>query len=170
MSKITLGEKIGSLRREKGLTQEELAEKLGVSPQAVSKWENNVSCPDIMLLPELARLFDVTVDNLLGCEPERPVQLVPQEQRRKLDDLMLRIIVNSSDGDKVRLNLPMTLIKMGIELGLNMSQVSGNGSLKGIDLNQILSMVENGLVGKLMEVESGDGDIVEIVVEEVTPK
>ncbi len=167
MSKTTLGQKIGSLRREKEWTQEELAEKLGVSAQAVSKWENDVSCPDIMLLPEISKLFGVTVDALLGCEPQMPVQLIPKEERKKIDSLMLRIIVNSSDGDKVRINLPMTLIKTGIELGFNMSQVSGSSALDGIDLNQIMSMVENGLIGKLVEVESNDGDNVEIVVEEV---
>ncbi len=167
MSKTTLGQKIGSLRREKEWTQEELAEKLGVSAQAVSKWENDVSCPDIMLLPEISKLFGVTVDALLGCEPQMPVQLVPKEERKKIDSLMLRIIVNSSDGDKVRINLPMTLIKTGIELGFNMSQVSGSSALDGMDLNQIMSMVENGLIGKLVEVESNDGDNVEIVVEEV---
>ena len=167
MAKTTLGEKIGSLRREKGYTQEEFAEKLGVSPQAVSKWENDISCPDIMLLPEIAKQFNVTVDHLLGCEPENPVQLVPQENRRKLEDLMLRIIVDSNDGDKVRVNLPMLLIKTGIECGMNISQVSGKDSLKDVDFNQILSMVENGLIGKLIEVDSGDGDHVQIVVEEV---
>lgn len=83
MSKTTLGQKIGSLRREKEWTQEELAEKLGVSAQAVSKWENDVSCPDIMLLPEISKLFGVTVDALLGCEPQMPVQLVPKEERKK---------------------------------------------------------------------------------------
>ena len=96
-----------------------------------------------------------------------PAQLVPKEESKKIDSLMLRIIVNSSDGDKVRINLPMTLIKTGIELGFNMSQVSGSSALDGIDLNQIMSMVENGLIGKLVEVESNDGDNVEIVVEEV---
>lgn len=167
MAKTTLGEKIGSLRREKGYTQEELAEKLSVSPQAVSKWENDISCPDIMLLPEIARLFDVTVDSLLGCEPEKPVQLVPQGQRRKLEDLMLRIIVDSNNGDKVRVNLPMQLIKLGLETGMNISSMSDKGSLKGIDFNQILAMAENGLLGKLVEVDSSDGDHVQIVVEEV---
>ena len=143
MSKTTLGQKIGSLRREKEWTQEELAEKLGVSAQAVSKWENDVSCPDIMLLPEISKLFGVTVDALLGCEPQMPVQLVPKEERKKIDSLMLRIIVNSSDGDKVRINLPMTLIKTGIELGFNMSQVSGSSALDGIDLNQIMRSEEH---------------------------
>lgn len=167
MSKTTLGNKIASLRKENGWTQEELSEKLGVSPQAVSKWENEVSCPDITLLPEIARLFGVTTDSLLGCEPENTIQLVPQDKRKKLDELMLRIKVDSSDGDKIRVNLPMNIVKMGTELGLNISQLSVDGSLKDVDFNQILSMVENGLIGQLIEVESGEGDLIQIVVEEV---
>ena len=71
----TLGTRIAALRKEKGLTQEELAEKLGVSSQAVSKWENDLSCPDIMLLPSLAKIFDTTVDELLsGKKEERTVR------------------------------------------------------------------------------------------------
>ena len=167
MDTVTIGKQITALRKGQGMTQEDVAKQVGVSSQAVSKWENDVSCPDIMLLPEISKLFGVTVDALLGCEPQMPVQLVPKEERKKIDSLMLRIIVNSSDGDKVRINLPMTLIKTGIELGFNMSQVSGSSALDGIDLNQIMSMVENGLIGKLVEVESNDGDNVEIVVEEV---
>ena len=65
-NKETLGTRIAALRKEKGLTQEQLAEKVGVSAQAVSKWENDVSCPDITLLPLLADLFGVSVDELLG--------------------------------------------------------------------------------------------------------
>lgn len=167
MTNTTLGQRIGNLRRDKGYTQEEVAERLNVSPQAVSKWENDISCPDIMLLPELAKLLGVTVDTLLGSEPEMPVQLISQEHARNLDNMMLRIIVNSADGDKVRINLPMPLIKAGIEMGVSISEVSGNSSLKNIDLNQIMAMVEKGIIGKLIEIESGDGDIVEIVVEEV---
>lgn len=167
MTNTTLGQRIGNLRKDKGYTQEEVAERLNVSPQAVSKWENDISCPDIMLLPELAKLLGVTVDTLLGSEPEMPVQLISQEHARNLDNMMLRIIVNSADGDKVRINLPMPLIKVGIEMGISMSEVSGNSSLKNIDLAQIMGMVEKGIIGKLIEIESGDGDIVEIVVEEV---
>ena len=51
----TLGKRIAALRREKELKQDELAEKLGVSPQAVSKWENDQTCPDISILPLLAK-------------------------------------------------------------------------------------------------------------------
>lgn len=166
MAKTTLGEKIANLRREKGYTQEELAEKLSVSPQAVSKWENDISCPDIMLLPELAKIFGVTTDTLLGCENEIPVTLVPAEQRKKTEDMVLRIIVNSADNDKVRINIPLPLLMIGIESGIDISGISGGSAVKNINWEQILSMVESGVIGKLVEVESGDGDIVEIVVEE----
>jgi len=71
-NKETLGKRIAALRKSKGLTQEQLAEKVGVSAQAVSKWENDVSCPDITLLPLLADLFDVSVDELLGIKPVEP--------------------------------------------------------------------------------------------------
>lgn len=61
---MTLGAKIQSLRKQKGLTQEALAVKLSVSNQAVSKWEAEQCCPDISLLPQLADLFEVSIDAL----------------------------------------------------------------------------------------------------------
>lgn len=61
----TLGTRIADKQRKIGLTQDQLAEKVGVSPQAVSKWENNFSCPDIGLLPSLADLFGISIDELL---------------------------------------------------------------------------------------------------------
>lgn len=71
MERIRIGEQIAFLRREKGITQEELARHLGVSNQAVSKWESGQNCPDIQLLPEIARLFQVSVDQLLGYQGEK---------------------------------------------------------------------------------------------------
>ena len=61
-----LSGRILALRKEKGMTQEALAEQLGLSFQAVSKWENGQSCPDIALLPVLAEIFSVSVDYLFG--------------------------------------------------------------------------------------------------------
>lgn len=68
MSYNTLGERIKYHRKRLGLTQEQLADRLGVSAQAVSKWENNQSCPDISILPEIADLFGISIDELLGKE------------------------------------------------------------------------------------------------------
>lgn len=61
---IILGENIRQFRKTMNLTQEELADKLGVSFQAVSKWENAQSAPDISLLPLLAEIFRCTIDDL----------------------------------------------------------------------------------------------------------
>lgn len=66
----TIGKRICAHRKKLGLTQDQLAEKVGVSPQAVSKWENDLSCPDISTLPVLADIFGVTTDELLGVEPK----------------------------------------------------------------------------------------------------
>lgn len=68
-----LGLKIAYYRKLHGLTQEELAEKAGVSTQAVSKWEQQISCPDIMLLPELANIFRITIDELFGLRDRKSV-------------------------------------------------------------------------------------------------
>jgi transcriptional regulator with XRE-family HTH domain len=69
MPDLKISEKIYALRKEKGVTQEKLAEFLGVSTPAVSKWETNQSFPDITLLPEIASYFDVTIDYLMDFAP-----------------------------------------------------------------------------------------------------
>lgn len=66
----TLGKRIVLHRKQLGLTQDKLAEALGVTAQAVSKWENDLSCPDITMLPKLAELFGITTDELLGVSKE----------------------------------------------------------------------------------------------------
>ena len=163
----TLGKRIAALRREKGLKQDELAEKLGVSAQAVSKWENDQTCPDISLLPSLAKTLGVSVDELLSGKQESApiVQVLPQNQRKDIKDMVLRIVVKSGDNN-VRINIPLLLLKVGIDAGLNMAQVTGgNESLKNIDISKILELVEQGAVGNLMEVESEDGSTVQMFVE-----
>lgn len=70
MKKQTLGMMIASLRKEKGMTQMELAEKMGIMDKAVSKWERDLSCPDVNSLPKLAEIFDVTVDELMQVKTE----------------------------------------------------------------------------------------------------
>ncbi len=158
-----LGKTIGLLRRRRGLTQEELAQLLGVSAQAVSKWETDNSCPDIMLLPKLAAELGVSVDALLSGEA--PVQLVPQDKRKNINDMMFRVTVDSPQGDKVRVNLPMALVKMGLEIAKFVPQAKETGIFEQIDIEQILLMVDSGLIGKLVEVEAADGTTVEVVVE-----
>ena len=70
---MSIGKNIAKYRKAKGFTQEELGAKLGVTNQAVSKWESEVSMPDIMLLPEIATVLNITLDDLYGIvkEPEK---------------------------------------------------------------------------------------------------
>ncbi len=68
---MELGKKIRQLRFKAGLTQEQLAEKLGIVPQSVSKWENAVAMPDVTLLPLLAEIFGVSIDDLFDLTTEQ---------------------------------------------------------------------------------------------------
>ena len=75
--------RISEYRKKKNLKQDELAEKLGVSPQAVSKWENDLSCPDISLLPSLSNILGISIDELVQGKKDDPVVTVlPEEERR----------------------------------------------------------------------------------------
>lgn len=65
MKKNTLGRQIAALRKDRGLTQQGLAEKMGVTDKAVSKWERDLSCPDVASIPRLAEVLGVSVDELM---------------------------------------------------------------------------------------------------------
>ena len=164
---MTIGKRIAALRREKGLKQDDLAGMLEVSPLAVSKWESDQTCPDISLLPGLANILGITVDELLSGKQENApvVTMVPEQQRKDIKDMLLRITVDSHEGDKVRVNLPMALVQVALEMGMEMPQVSGNDALKNIDWTKIMELVRHGAMGNLVEVESADGDTVRIFVE-----
>lgn len=69
----SFGERLARLRKSKGMTQEDIAKKVTISPQAVSKWENDISSPDISILGQLADIFGVSVDELLGRENSESV-------------------------------------------------------------------------------------------------
>lgn len=87
--KSNIGERIAYYRRLNAMTQEELAERLNVSAQAVSKWEQKINSPDIMLLPEIADVFNISIDELFGrkinTEPVfELVESVPWDDDRKI--------------------------------------------------------------------------------------
>ncbi len=82
---MKIGEKIRELRRKQGLTQEKLAELLGVSFQAVSKWENGMNAPDLSLIAPLTRLFNVTADELLGLTEEETDERLSYFEEKYVD-------------------------------------------------------------------------------------
>lgn len=89
MSNKTTGELISSLRHKKGFTQKELAEKLNVTDKAVSKWERDVSLPDINTIPKLAEILNISIEELIKSNPQN------NTKNRKTDyliDLILKAV------------------------------------------------------------------------------
>lgn len=81
-------ERIKRFRKQKDMTQEQLAGYMCVSPQAISRWETGVTCPDISALPQLAELFGITVDELLGInekEKRREIKEIIADAEEKID-------------------------------------------------------------------------------------
>ena len=117
----TLGKRIMAERKKLGLTQDKLAETLGVTAQAVSKWENDQSCPDITMLPRLAALFGITVDALLGLEPPKAVEAEvvtqPEEQRNNWE-------MHYDSGRKPRIWFAIWVLLIGVLMLVNYARHS----------------------------------------------
>ena len=89
MMKKTLGALIAELRKERGMTQAQLAEQMGVTDKAVSKWERNLSCPDISSIPKLAEVLEVSVDQLMKGENAGAKQA---DSKQEIIALILRAV------------------------------------------------------------------------------
>ena len=231
----TLGRRIARLRLARTATQERLAKELNVSPQAVSKWENDINYPDISLLPDLARFLGVSVDELLSgasasaqessaaqdsaaekstaevvaVAADEPAEIVeePTEQDNqgiatqssgfsfgklfgksmvkveKNDEADgskkkgvrlgngsakhgLHVYVVSDDGDVVDMCVPLGLAKFVLNSGI---QVSGSylnqetqEQLSNINLDALMDAAKTGESGTLVDITSGDGNVVKI--------
>lgn len=152
----SMGQRIAFYRKRAGLTQEELAGKCSVTPQAVSKWENDISMPDIALVPVLAGLFDTTCDELFGMEKS------PKIQSADSGGVCVALYAESSEGDSVNLHLPfeaaLSLLKTGF------INFDGRDPFGNIDLEKIVSLANSGALGKIFETESSEGDTVSVVL------
>lgn len=161
---MTIGEKIAALRKQNNLTQEQLADKLGITAQAVSKWENSITSPDISLLKIIAQLFNITTDELLGAEvKEQELKQLNYITNKVRKNLMLKIHILSSDGDEVNINIPYIVAKTAITTGMKIGSVGDK--LEGVDFEAVFECVEQGMLGKIVDIKSADGDIVEIIIE-----
>ena len=117
MSNKSIGEMISSLRKEKGMTQNDLAEKMNVTDKAVSKWERNLSCPDVNSIPKLAEILGTTVEELLNAQ-------------EKKEDNKINEIIN------------IALIGIGLAMGICVMVTS---ILKQIDMNSAITMLGIGM-------------------------
>ncbi len=233
-SSETLGRRIARLRLAKTATQERLAKELNVSPQAVSKWENDINYPDISLLPDLARFLGVSVDELLSGASASTQETAAQESAAEkgtaevvsvaadesaeiVEELTeqdnqgiatqssgfsfgklfgksmvkvekndeadgskkkgvrlgngsakhgLHVYVVSDDGDVVDMCVPLGLAKFVLNSGI---QVSGSylnqetqEQLSNINLDALMDAAKTGESGTLVDITSGDGNVVKI--------
>lgn len=172
---MCLGENIAALRKNKGFTQEELAKRLGVSPQAVSKWENGTACPDIALLPEIADIFSVTVDDLMRAPAER---LISNENKQGKDESTadksapdfkeckpcgfeakkVHISVIQQNGKPVNVKLPFNLVKTGLKIG----------SIYGLPqnlYNTVAEAISSESIGEILSLDGENGEKITITIE-----
>lgn len=161
----TIGKKLYDLRKQSGFTQDYVAEKLGVSAQAVSKWENDIACPDIMTLPHIAELYAITIDELFkNDEVQSNVKYEKTEQINE-NELFLRVYVDTVHGDEVKVTLPYPVVKELAVVGKNISSIVSGVDLSGVDFDAIFAMVESGILGEIVNVKTQNNDIVRVVVE-----
>ena len=161
----TIGKKLYDLRKQSGFTQDYVAEKLGVSAQAVSKWENDIACPDIMTLPNIAEIYGITIDELFRNEEVQSNVKYEKTEKINENELVLRVYVDTIHGDDIKVNLPYLLIKELINVGKDISSVFTGIDLSGVNFESIFKMVEMGVLGEIVNVKTQNGDIVRVVVE-----
>ena len=141
---MTIGNKIASCRKEMGLTQDALAQQLGVTNQAVSKWESDQSCPDIQLLPQIADIFGITIDALFGreapqAEKEEPVQTVEVNDLPWPDDETLHIVLykghtylaSCPEQEKITFEYKGPALNVDCAVNLSCNEVCGNARSGG---------------------------------------
>ena len=163
--KETLGQRIARLRKEKKFTQDDLAKKFNVTTQAISKWENDLSAPDISILKELANTLGVTIDYLLSNETTEIVNFVPQSERKDINKMVLRVLILSNEGSKVNVNLPLPIIIACVNSNINVPSINGSTTLNSIDFKEIIKLIEQGVIGELVNIESEDGNTIKVFVE-----
>lgn len=140
MEKQTMGMTIASLRREQGMTQAELAAKMGVTDKAVSKWERDLSCPDIKSLPKLAEILGISVDKLMQAEAPGPEE--ERKNGRRIHGIVMLVFkavalamgiavtVLSSMG-AIDMDTGFTLLGIGLAcVGICLLQDGNNGQNK----------------------------------------
>lgn len=154
----TLGTRIAESRKSKGLTQEDFAQQLGVTAQAVSKWENDLSCPDIMLLPKISEILDISIDELLTGSTKK------EEKSKKIkaavtdsSKLKLRIRIAAPNKNPTNIAIPVTMVKKIAKIGNGISSIIGNNSISSEQFEEILELAEQGAAGEFLNIDTDDG-------------
>lgn len=168
-SSETLGRRIARLRLAKTATQERLAKELNVSPQAVSKWENDINYPDISLLPDLARFLGVSVDELLsGASASVQETAVAQECAAEVvsvaADEPAEIVEESAEYADQGIATQSSGFSFGKLFGKSMVKVEKNDEADGSKKKGVRLGNGSAKHGLHVYVVSDDGDVVDMCV------
>ena len=117
MNQEKTGKFIANLRKEKNMTQQELAEKLNVTDRAISHWENGRRLPDISLLKELGDVFNVTIDEIINGE-----RITEKTQKKLLNDSMIEIYTSRKKIENLQI-LTELLICAGIVITITLTSL-----------------------------------------------
>ena len=121
MKKQSFGSMIAALRKEQGMTQLELAEKMGVTDKAVSKWERDLSFPDVNSIPKLAEIFNVTVDEIMHIKPITK-EITEESKASEIINIAFKgvalamgiAVVVLSFTDKIKANEAISMLGIGL--------------------------------------------------------
>lgn len=170
----TLGRRIARLRLARTATQERLAKELNVSPQAVSKWENDINYPDISLLPDLARFLGVSVDELLsGASASAQESVAAQESAVEKSaaevvsvaaDEPVEIVEESIEQDNQDIATQSSGFSFGKLFGKSMIKVEKNDEADGSKKKGVRLGNGSAKHGLHLYVVSDDGDVVDMCV------
>ena len=173
-SSETLGRRIARLRLAKTATQERLAKELNVSPQAVSKWENDINYPDISLLPDLARFLGVSVDELLsGASASTQESVAAQESAAEKStaevvsvaaDEPVEIVEESTEQVSQGIATQSSGFSFGKLFGKSMIKVEKNDEADGSKKKGVRLGNGSAKHGLHVYVVSDDGDVVDMCV------
>ena len=172
-SSETLGRRIARLRLAKTATQERLAKELNVSPQAVSKWENDINYPDISLLPNLARFLGVSVDELLSGASASTQETAAQESAAEKGtaevvsvaaDESAEIVEELTEQDNQGIATQSSGFSFGKLFGKSMVKVEKNDEADGSKKKGVRLGNGSAKHGLHVYVVSDDGDVVDMCV------
>ena len=174
-SSETLGRRIARLRLARTATQERLAKELNVSPQAVSKWENDINYPDISLLPDLARFLGVSVDELLsGASASAQESSAAQESAAAREsaaevvsvvvDEPAEIVKEPAEQDNQGIATQSSGFSFGKLFGKSMVKVEKNDEADGSKKKGVRLGNGSAKHGLHVYIVSDDGDVVDMCV------
>ena len=150
-----LNENLKTLRKEKGFSQEELASKVHVVRQTVSKWEKGLSVPDAEMLVQIAEVFEVPVSRLLGALPEAAEDSVPDQRNEIAEQLMKineQLVIRNNRTRKIIkwliiifVAIPVLVILLAM-LAFSVLRIAGTGSVE----QHVPPVIETGFAGILL--------------------